>query len=85
MVMGTTSKSCWEQRWGSRAGMEVQQLNNFFFQRTKSSKTLLYHRSVCVFPNIGHCSSSAIIQGSLLLVAVHILANCFYFGMEMIV
>lgn len=28
MVMGTMSKSCWEQRWGSRAGF--RSLNIFF-------------------------------------------------------
>lgn len=53
MVMGTMSKSCWEQRWGSRAGMEVRQLNNFFFKGQNQARHFCITEVCVCSPTLG--------------------------------
>lgn len=72
-----------QQGWHGSTTTSFRSLNNIFLKDKIKQDTSVSQK--CVFPYSGRCSSSAIIQGSLLLVAVHILANCFYFGTDTIV
>lgn len=77
----------WEQRWGSGTGTTVPQpaaLHQIIQKMTLLKKNFC-GTEVCVCsPKVCFVPALALMQGCLLFVAVNILANHFYFGMEII-